>query len=65
MGRHVFIQRDDTDALCYDTSVTWACTFLLSTIEYLQVPIVLRPSHSLLLVYIGDQLYDKNMNNEQ
>ena len=29
------------------------------------VPIVLCPSHSLLLVYTGKHLYDKNLNNEQ
>ena len=38
---------------------------LFSTVQYLQVPIVLRPSHSLLLVYTGKHLYDKNMNNKQ
>ena len=64
MGRHVFIQCDDTPALCYDTSVMWADTSLFSTVPYLRVPIVLRPSHSLLLVYTGKHLYDKNMNNE-
>ena len=37
---------------------------LFSTVPYLQVPIVLRPSHSLLLVYIGKHLYDKYLNNE-
>ena len=65
MGRHVSIQCDDTLALCYDTFVTWADTSLFSTLPYLRVPIVLCPSHSLLLVYIGKYLYDKNLNNEQ
>ena len=39
-------------------------TLMLSTIPYLRVPIVLRPSHSLLLVYAGKHLYDKYLNNE-
>ena len=48
----------------------WAGSFyalapLFNTVQYLQVPIVLCPSHSLLLVYTGKYLYDKNMNNEQ
>ena len=65
VGRHVFVQCDNTPALCYDTSVTWAGTSLFSTVPYLRVPIMLRPSHSLLLVYTGKYLYDKNVNNEQ
>ena len=61
VGRHV---------LCYDTSITWADTYcasapMFSTVQYLRVPIVLRPSHSLLLVYTDKHFYDKNMNNEQ
>ena len=43
----------------------WAGTSLFSTVQNLRVPIVLRPSHSLLLVYTGKRLYDKNLNNEQ
>ena len=31
---------------------------------YLRVPIMLRPSHSLLLVYAGKHLYDKYLKNE-
>ena len=65
MGRHVSVQCDDTPALCYDTFVTWADTSLFSIVSYLRVPIVLCPSHSLLLVYTDKHLYDKNMNNEQ
>ena len=65
VGKHVFVQCDDTPALCYDTLVMWACTSLISTVPYLRVPIVLRPSHSLLLVYTCKHLYDMNMNNEQ
>ena len=65
VDRHVFVQCDDTLALCYDTSVTWAGTSLFSTISYLRVPIMLRPSHSSLVVYTCKHLYDKNMNNEQ
>ena len=65
VGRHVPVQCDDTPPLCYDTSVTWADTSLVNTVLYLWVPIVLRPSHSLLLVYTCKHLYDKNMNNEQ
>ena len=65
VGRHVSVQCDDTPALCYDTSVTWADTCLFRIVPYLQVPIVLRPSHSLLLVSTGKHLYDKNLNNEQ
>ena len=61
----VSIQCDSTPVLCYGTSVTWADTSLFSTVSYLRVPIVLRPSHSLLLIYIGNLLYDKNLNNEQ
>ena len=63
--KHVSVQCDDTPALCYDTSVTWAGTSLFSTVPYLRVPIVLPPYHSLLLVYTGKHLYDKNLNNEQ
>ena len=65
VGRHVSVQCDDTPALCYDTSVTWAGESLFSTVPYLRVSIVLCPSHSLLLVYTGKNLYDKNLNNEQ
>ena len=42
-----------TYCLCFGTSVL-----------YLWVPIVLRPSYSLLLVYAGKHLYDKNLNKE-
>ena len=65
MGRHVSVQCDDTPVLCYDTYVTWADMSLFSTVPCLRVPIVLRSSHSLLLVYTGKHLYDKNLNNEQ
>ena len=65
MGRHVSVQYDDTSTLYYDTSVTWAGMSLFNTVPYLRVPIVLRPSHSLLLVYTDKHLYDKNLNNEQ
>ena len=65
MSRHVSVQCDDTPALCYDTSVTWTGTSLFNNIPYIRVPIVLHPSHSLLLVYTGKHLYDKNPNNEQ
>ena len=51
--------------LYYDTSVTWASTSLFNTVLYLRVPIVLCPYHSLLLVYRGKHLYNKNLNNEQ
>ena len=63
VGMHVSVQCNDTPALCYGTSVTWAGTSLFSIVPYLRVPIVLRPSHSLLLVYTGKHLYDKNLNN--
>ena len=43
----------------------WVGTSLFSTIPYLQVPIVLHPSYSSFLVYIGKHLYNKNLNNEQ
>ena len=65
MGRHVSVQCDDTPALCYHTFITWADTSLFSTVPNLRVPIVLHPSHSLLLVYTTKHLYDKNPNNEQ
>ena len=65
MGRYVFVQCEGTPALCYGTSVKWAGMSLFSTVPYLQVPIVLRPSHSLLLVYTSKHLYDKNLKNEQ
>ena len=65
MGRHFSIQCDNTPALCYNTSITWVGTSLFSTVPYLRVPTVLRPSHSLLLVYSGKHLHDKNLNNEQ
>ena len=64
LGRHVFVQCDDTPALYYDTSVMWAGTSLFSIVPYLWVPIVLCPSHSLLLVYTSKHLYDKILNNE-
>ena len=41
-----------------------ASTLLFNTVLYLRVPIVLRPSHSLLLVYVGKHLYDKYLDNE-
>ena len=41
-----------------------AFALLFSIVPYLRVPIVLRPSHSLLLVYEGKHLYDKYLNNE-
>ena len=62
VGRHVSVQCDNTPVLCYDTSVTWVDTSLFSIVLYLRVPIVLRPSHSLLFVYTNKH---KNMNNEQ
>ena len=65
VGKHVSVQCDDTPALCYDTSVMWAGTSLFSIVLYLRVRIVLRPSHSLLLVHTCKLLYDKNLNNEQ
>ena len=65
VGRHVSVQCDDTPALCYSTFVMWASMSLFNTVPYLRVPIVLRPSHSLLLVYIGKHLYDKILNNEE
>ena len=65
MGRHVSIQCNNTPALCYDASITWVDKSMFSTVPYLRVPIVLLPSHSLLLVYTNKHLYDKNMNNEQ
>ena len=37
---------------------------LFSTVLYLRVPIVLRPSHSLLLVYADKHLCDRYLNNE-
>ena len=64
-GQHVSIQCNGTLALCYGTSIKWPGTSLFSIISYLWVPIVLRPSYSLLLVYTGKHLYDKNLNNEQ
>ena len=39
--------------------------FLFCTILYLWVPIVPRPSYSLLLVYASKHLYDVYLNNEQ
>ena len=65
VGRHISVQCDITPALCYDTSIMWAGTSLFSIVMYIQVPIMLRPSHSLLLVYTSKHLYDKNMNNQQ
>ena len=37
------------------SGLVWGC----------DIPTVLRPSHSLLLVYTGKHLYDKNLNSEQ
>ena len=65
MGKHVSVQCEGTPTLCYGTSITWVGMSLFSIVPYLQVPIVLRPSHSLLLVYTRKHLYDKNLNNEQ
>ena len=69
VGMHISDHCYDTSA-SYDAFVTWADMYcasapLFSTVQYLRVPIVTCPSHSLLLVYIGKHLYDKNMNNEQ
>ena len=47
------------------TFAMWANTSLFNIVPYLRVPIVLRPSHSLLLGYTSKLLYDKNMNNDQ
>ena len=60
---------NDTPALCYDASVTWAYTYcasvpLFSTVPYFRVPIVQCPSHSIFLVYKSKHVYDKYMNNE-
>ena len=52
LGRHVSVQCDDTLALCYDTSVTWADTSLFSTVPYLRVPIVLSLSFIVTGLYI-------------
>ena len=41
-----------------------ASALMFNIVLYLQVSIVLRPSHSLLLVYVGKHLYDKYLNNE-
>ena len=41
-----------------------ALALLFSTILYLRVPIVLRPSLSLLVVYADKYLYDVHLNNE-
>ena len=41
-----------------------ASVLLFITVLYLRVLIVLRPSHSLLLVYVGKYLYDVHLNNE-
>ena len=43
----------------------YASAPLFSTVSYLQVPIVLCPSHSLLPVYTSKHLYDKYLNNGQ
>ena len=40
-----------------------ASALLFSTVLYLWVPIVLRPSHLLLLVYVDKYLYDVHLNN--
>ena len=42
-----------------------AMTLLFSIVQYLRVPMVLHPSHSLLLVYADKHLYEKYLNNEQ
>ena len=42
-----------------------ASALLFDTVQYLRVPMVLRPSHSLLLVYASKHLYEKYLNNEQ
>ena len=41
-----------------------ASAHMFSTVPYLRVPIVMRPSHSLLLVYASKHLYDKYLNDE-
>ena len=41
-----------------------ASALLFNIVLYLHVPIVLLPSHSLLLVYVGKYLYDVYLNNE-
>ena len=41
-----------------------ALALLFSTLPYLRVPIMLCPSHSLLLVYAGKHLYDMYLKNE-
>ena len=41
-----------------------ALALMFNTVPYFQVPIVLRPSHSLLLVYADKYLYDVYLNNE-
>ena len=41
-----------------------ASAVMFSTVLYLRGPIVLRLSHSLLLVYAGKHLYDKYLKNE-
>ena len=69
--RHSLFSASTLSVQCYDTPayVVQACsictsTALFSTVLYLQIPIVMRPSHSLLLVYVGKHLYDKYPNNE-
>ena len=62
VDRYISVQCDDTPALCYDTSVTWANTYMFSIVPYLRVPIVLRSYHSLLLVYTDKHLYEKYLN---
>ena len=42
-----------------------ALALMFSTVQYLWVPIVLCPSHSLLLVYSSKHLYEPYLNNEQ
>ena len=41
-----------------------ASALLFNVVMYLRVPIVLRLSHSLLLVYADKHLHDKYLNNE-
>ena len=52
-----------TELLIHVAAVQCFDTFVQS-VPYLRVPIVLRPSHLLLLVYASKHLYDKYLNNE-
>ena len=71
MNRHVcLVFRHSCIVLQHSCLVFHACLFnvsalLFNTVPYLQVSIVLRPSHSLLLVYADKHLYDKCLNNKQ